>query len=80
MRRSGLIALAATADAGDQPAAADRNHQRVELRHGLEHFERDRALPCDDQGIVIGMDHGEVVLLAMRAGELGGLLERLRRK
>ena len=37
-------------DAGDQPAAADRNHQRIELRHRCEHFERDGALPRDDKG------------------------------
>ncbi len=63
-------------DAGDQPAAADRHHQRVEFRHGLKHFERDGALACDDQGIVIGMDHGQVVRLAVRAGEFGRLLQR----
>ena len=77
MRRSGLQRFGRNRHAGDQPAAADRNHQRVELRHGVEHFERDGALPRDDQGIVIGVDHGQVVRLAMRARELGGLLQRL---
>ena len=66
-------------DAGNQPAAADRNHQRIKLRHGREHFERDGALPRNNQGIVIGMDHGEVLRLAMRARELGGLFQRLAR-
>ena len=74
---SGFSDLAATAMPGNQPAAADRNHQRIELRHGGEHFERDGALPRDDMRIVIGVDHGEVLRLAMRARELGGLLQRL---
>ena len=46
-------------DAGDQAAAADRHHQRVELRAPLEHLERHRALPGDDRFVVVGMDEGE---------------------
>ncbi len=30
--------------AGDQAAAADRHDQHVEVRHVLEHFERDACL------------------------------------
>ena len=36
--------------AGNQPAAADRDDQGVELWHVLEHFERDGPCPGDDWG------------------------------
>ena len=42
--------------AGDQPAAADRHDQHVEIGHCRQHLERDRPLAGDHQGIVIGMD------------------------
>ena len=45
-----------------KPAAADRNHQHIEVADSLEHFERDGALPGDDGGIVIGMDQDEVAV------------------
>ena len=59
---AGLIALAAVDDAADQPAAADRNDQRVEVGHGVEHFERDRAGAGDDRGIVERMDEVQPLL------------------
>ena len=43
-------------DARDQAAAADRDHQRVDLRLLREHLETDRALPRDHREIVVGMD------------------------
>jgi hypothetical protein len=48
---------------GDQAAAAHRHDQRIELRHILQHLHRAGALARDHQGIVIGMDEGEVLLL-----------------
>ena len=48
--------------AGDQPAAADRDHQGVEVVRVLEHFQRDRALARDHQRVVVGMDEGEAAL------------------
>ena len=46
-------------DAAEQPAAADRDHQRVELGHVLEHLERDGALTGDHRRVVVGVDEGE---------------------
>ena len=55
----GLRARAATRHAGDQAAAADRHHQRVEIGHRIEHLERHRALAGDDRFVVVGMDEGQ---------------------
>ena len=41
--------------AGDQAAAADRDHQRLQVRRVLQQFERQRALAGHDCGIVVGM-------------------------
>ena len=57
--------------AGDQPAAADRDHQHVEVRRLLQHFERDGALPGDHMRIVIRMHPDE---LAFRCDRLGAHL------
>jgi hypothetical protein len=46
----------------DQPAAADRDHQGIEVEDVLQHLERDGALPRDDQRIVIGVHEGEPAL------------------
>ena len=46
----GLIALRRDRDAGDQPTAADRNYQHVEVGRILQHLERNSALSCDDPG------------------------------
>ena len=50
-------------DAADHSAAADRDHQRVDLRLLGEHLERDRALPRGHRQIVVGMDDREPALL-----------------
>ncbi len=65
-RCRGLIALRRRRDAGDQPAAADRDHQGVEGRLVLQHFQRDGALPGDDERIVVGMHPDEPLRLALR--------------
>ena len=48
--------------AGDEPAAADGNDQRVEVGGVFQHFERDGALAGDHQRIVIGVDEGQAAL------------------
>ena len=58
----GLIALAAVGDAADQPAAADRHDQHVEVGHRGEHFERDRPRARDDRGVVERMDEHQPAL------------------
>ena len=55
-------------DAGDQPAAADRDHQHVEVGHILQHLERDGALPGDDMRIVVRMHPGQAALARQRLG------------
>ena len=71
---SGLIARAAIpcgeTDSRHQPSSADRNHQRVEIGDRLEHFERDRALPGHDLGIVERMDE-DVALGRFHLARLG---------
>ena len=63
--------------AGAQPAATDRDDQRVELRCVLEHLAGDRALAGDDQLVVVGMHEHQVVLLGQVLGALGAFGERL---
>ena len=58
--------------AGDQPAAADRHHQRVQVRDLTEHFQGDRALTGDDEGIVKGVDEDEPLALGELLRVLGG--------
>ena len=48
--------------AGDEAAAADRNDEDVEIRHLLEHLQRDRPLAGDDVRIVVGVDPDQVAL------------------
>ena len=48
--------------AGDQPAAADRDHQHLEVVGVFQHFQRDGPLARDHQGIVVGVHEGEVAL------------------
>src|SRR5581483_391566 len=50
-------------DAADQAAAANGCQERVEMRQVLDDLEADRALPRDDQWIVIGMDEDQVLRL-----------------
>ena len=63
-------------DAADQAAAADRDDQRVELRHRLEHLQPDRALPRNDQRIVVGMDEDHAAGFAVTSRERSRLLQR----
>ncbi len=45
--------------AGNQPAAADRNDQRVEIRRILEHFQRDRPRAGHHRDIVERVDEDD---------------------
>ena len=63
-------------DAGDQAAAADRDHQHVERRHRLQHFQADGALAGHDQLVLVGMHEHQVVALGERPGMRPGLGER----
>ncbi len=58
------------ADAGEQPAAADGDDDRVEVRRLLEDFERHRALAGDDVGVVERVQERELVAARdfLRAG------------
>ena len=62
--------------AGDEPAAADRDDQRVEIRNGGEHLERRRALAGDHLRIVVGMHEHEPTLVRQRVRDAGRVLER----
>ena len=64
----GFERLGGDRDAADQPAAADRRHDRVEIGPVGEEFERDRPLAGDDRRIVIGVDKGEPVFMGERLG------------
>ena len=48
--------------ARNQAAAADRDHQHIEIGSLLEHLERDGALPGNDARVVIRMDQREPAL------------------
>jgi hypothetical protein len=50
----GFSALAAVAMPADQPTAAHRNHQRVQVGHGAQHLQPQRALAGADGFIVVG--------------------------
>jgi hypothetical protein len=70
---AGLEGLGRGGDAADQAAAAHRDHEHVEVRHGLQHFQPHRALARDDGVIVVGVHEGQV----LRCGELEGVGARL---
>ena len=55
-RRLGLDGLGPQADAGDQPSAADRHDDRVDLGPVLDDLDPDGGLPGDHLGIVVGRD------------------------
>ena len=63
-------------DPGDHAAAADRHHDRVDIRDLLQDFERDSALPGDDRGVIVAMDIREAPLFGERIG-MGTSLGRL---
>ena len=64
----GLQRLGGDGDAGDQPAAADRHDQHVEVGPVGEHFERDRALAGDDRRVVIGVHRHQAAFARQRVG------------
>ena len=68
MSIAGLDRLRRGRDAGDQPAAADRNHQHVEIGLLLQHLQRDGALPRDDMRIVVGMHPDQAALARFGLG------------
>ena len=65
---SGLIARAAIETPRHQPAAADRNDDRVEIGRVLEHFQRHRARAGDDLRIVERVNEDVAVLERELAG------------
>jgi hypothetical protein len=60
--------------AGDQPAAADRDRQHLEIRHVLQHLQRHRALAGHDVEIIERMHEGQAPLLAEPVGRGRGLV------
>ena len=64
--------LGGDCDPGNQPAAADRHDDRVEIRLVGEELERDGALTSDDRRIVVGMDENEPFVASERVGRLTG--------
>jgi hypothetical protein len=87
---SGLERARGDRHAADQPAAADRHHQRVEVGHLLEHLERDRAGPAMILRVVERVDEHQPSLASSsrawrrrrrtsrRAGSRGAMLLGLR--
>ena len=64
-------------DAGHQPAAADRDDDRVEVRRVLEHLEAERARAGDHLRIVEGVDE-DVAVLERQLARLGeGIVDDL---
>ncbi len=55
--------------AADQPTAADRHDQAVEVRNVFDHLERDCALSGDDQRVVERMDERQAAARREVAGE-----------
>jgi hypothetical protein len=63
--------------AGDQPAAADRDDENVEVGRVFQHFERDGALTGDDVRIVVRMHPDQIALGRDRLGARLRFGERL---
>ena len=57
------LALHRHGDPGDQPAAADRHDDRLDIRHLLENLQPHRPLPRDDRRVVEAMDVNQPMLL-----------------
>ena len=66
--------------AGNQPAAANRHNQGVQVRHLVQHFQRHRALACHHVGVVIRMHEGQLLLLGQVQGVGAGFVERIAMK
>ena len=70
---AGVQVLDVYRDAGEQPAAADRHEDRIQVAAALaQDLHRDGPLPGDDVGIVEGMHEHQIAL----ARQLQCLLER----
>ena len=57
--------------ATDQPAAADRDHQRVQLRHVGQHLQCHRALAGHDGLVVVGVHEHQPLLLGQQPDDGG---------
>ena len=76
---AGLQRLGGDGHARNQPAAADRNHQRVEIGHSGQHLQRDSALPGNHQRIVVRVDERQTLVLAVHMREGCRILQRIAR-
>jgi uncharacterized RDD family membrane protein YckC len=65
---AGRRARAAMALPAMSPAAADRDHQQIEVVRVFQHFQRDCPLPCDHQRVVVGVDEGEAARVRQGLG------------
>ena len=62
--------------AGDQPAAADRHDDRLDVGHLLENLQAHGPLPRDDRRIVEAVDVGQPRARGQLAGVFVGFAER----
>src|SRR5579864_35041 len=63
-----------TGNAGDQSASADRRDNGLDIRDLLQNFQAHRALACNYDLIIEGMDEGHAELLAAADGLFAGLV------
>ena len=74
---AGLQRLGGGGDAGNQAAAADRDHQRVEVGRILQHFQRDGPRPGHHRDIVERMDE-DIAVVRFQLPRMGiGIVEPL---
>ena len=66
-------------DAADEPAAAHRDDQRVELRLRAQHLQPDGALAGDHQRVVEGVHEGQALRVGQRQRVVARLVEGRRR-
>ncbi len=76
----GLDVLGGDGDAANDPAAADRHDDAVEVGRVLEHLDADRALSGDDLVVVIGVDEKEALFLDQGLGGDLAVGQRLARQ
>ena len=74
---AGLERLGRRGHAGDQPAAADGDHQHVQLGHGVQHLQPHRALAGDDGFVVVGVHEHQPFALGQLQGMGARLVERV---
>src|SRR5215471_15290608 len=70
----GIVRLQRHGDAGDQPAAADRNYRHIDLREVLKNLETERSLAGDELHVIKRMDVGKPPFLAKLLGFFVGLV------